>query len=93
MRRLYRFPLGLRTNPSDRPHRCRRSVSVGADADLVVLDPEIIRDPSTYEKPDVASVGIDHVMVAGAFVVKDGAVVAGATPGRAVRAPLGGRGQ
>lgn len=62
-------------------------IRAGADADLVVFDPEEIRDRSTYEKPDVASVGIDHVLVAGSFVIRDGAVVAGATPGRAVRAP------
>ena len=64
-------------------------IRVGADADLVVFDPERIIDGATYEKPLVASAGIPHVIVAGAFVVKDGNVVAGAKPGRAVRAPMG----
>ncbi len=63
-------------------------IRVGADADLVVFDPEKISDRSTYEKPDVASVGIEHVLVAGTFVVRGGVAVAGVTPGKAVRAPV-----
>jgi N-acyl-D-aspartate/D-glutamate deacylase len=63
-------------------------IRVGADADLVVFDPGTIIDRSTYEKPDVPSTGIDHVIVAGTFVVKDGTVVTGGTPGRGVRAPV-----
>jgi dihydroorotase len=63
-------------------------IRVGADADIVVFDPERIRDRATYEQPDVASVGIEHVLVAGTPVVRDGVIVSGATPGRPVRAPL-----
>jgi N-acyl-D-aspartate/D-glutamate deacylase len=66
-------------------------IRAGADADLVVFDPDTIIDGSTYEKADVPSSGIAHVMVAGVFVVRDGKSVRGATPGRAVRAPLGER--
>ena len=63
-------------------------IRVGADADLVVFDLEKVGDRATYEKPDFASAGIDHVLVGGTFVVRDGAPVANATPGSAVRAPL-----
>ncbi|MBI4622008.1 MAG: amidohydrolase family protein [Verrucomicrobia bacterium] len=63
-------------------------IRVGADADLVVFDPQTIIDRATYEKPDLASAGIAHVLVAGAFVVRDGAPQSGALPGRPVRAPL-----
>ena len=65
-------------------------VRVGADADLVVFDPATINDGATYELPNMPSVGIRHVLVAGVLVVQDGAPRAGVTPGAAVRAPLAG---
>jgi N-acyl-D-aspartate/D-glutamate deacylase len=68
--------------------RNKGRVRSGADADLVLFDPNTIIDGATYEKADVASVGIQHVIVGGTFVVRDGRVVGGATPGRAVRAPI-----
>jgi hypothetical protein len=36
----------------------------------------------------VPSVGIQHVLVGGTFVVKDAQLVSGANAGRAVRAPI-----
>jgi len=64
-------------------------VRVGADADLVVFNPDTVRDRATYEQPNLPSTGIAHVLVSGTFVVRDGVLQAGATPGRPVRAPLG----
>jgi N-acyl-D-aspartate/D-glutamate deacylase len=63
-------------------------IRIGADADLVLFDPERIIDGATYEKADVPSRGIQHVIVAGTFVVRDAKRVSGATPGHAVRAPI-----
>jgi N-acyl-D-aspartate/D-glutamate deacylase len=63
-------------------------VRVGADADLVVFDPNHIIDRATYERPDLPSEGIAHVLVGGTFVVRDGKLQTGVKPGRAVRAPL-----
>jgi len=63
-------------------------VRVGADADLVLFSPDTVIDRATYTQPDLASAGIPHVLVAGEFVVRDGAIQAGAAPGRPVRAPL-----
>lgn len=54
------------------------------DADLVVFDPGVVESRSTYETPREHPVGIDHVVVDGEFVVRDGATT-GATPGVAVR--------
>jgi N-acyl-D-aspartate/D-glutamate deacylase len=62
-------------------------VRAGADADLVLFDPATVIDRATYEKPDLPSTGIRHVLVAGEFVVRDGQVVAGARPGRGIKAP------
>jgi N-acyl-D-aspartate/D-glutamate deacylase len=61
-------------------------VQVGADADLVVFDAEKVIDRATYEDSHQPSAGIAHVLVGGALVLRDGALVAGATPGRAIRA-------
>ena len=42
------------------------------DADLVVFDPDSVRDRSTFEDPTRYSTGIHHVFVNGEFVVQDG---------------------
>lgn len=69
-------------------------VQVGADADLTVFDPDEVVDRATFEDPDQPSEGIEHVLVGGTFVVKDGALIADARPGQPVRRegprPIGG---
>ena len=60
-------------------------VKPGADADLTVFDPAHVIDRATFENPARASAGIAFVMVAGTFVVRDGKLVDGVTPGRPVR--------
>jgi N-acyl-D-aspartate/D-glutamate deacylase len=56
----------------------------GADADLVVFDPETVTDHSTYTKPAEPSAGFRYVLVAGTLVVEDGRLVPGVAPGRPV---------
>ena len=68
--------------------RDKGRVRLGADADLVLFDPATIRDVATYERPAQFSQGMRYVLVNGAFVVRDGRLMRGATPGRPVRAPL-----
>jgi N-acyl-D-aspartate/D-glutamate deacylase len=50
--------------------RRKGRLQVGADADVVVFDPEKVSDRATVEHPDRFAVGIDYVLVAGR-VVKD----------------------
>jgi N-acyl-D-aspartate/D-glutamate deacylase len=64
--------------------RKKGRVQVGVDADVVVFDAEKFRDQSTFEKPDVPSVGVRYLVVNGTVVVDGGAVVEGVAPGRAV---------
>ena len=63
----------------------------GADADLVVFDPQTIRDRSTFEKPMQPSVGVRDLLVAGTPVIEDGKMVEGAFPGKAILGPGKGR--
>ena len=50
--------------------RRKGRLQVGADADVVVFDPEKVSDRATAEHPNRFAVGIDYVLVAGK-VVKD----------------------
>ena len=68
------------------PEMARKGrVQVGSDADLTLFDPERILDRATYDAPDQYSAGIEHVLVGGTFVVRDGALVDGVQPGRPLR--------
>ena len=61
--------------------------SVGADADLILFDPDTVIDRSTYEEPTLPPDGMLHVLVNGVPVVRDSAVVEGVSPGKGIRAP------
>jgi N-acyl-D-amino-acid deacylase len=58
----------------------------GAFADVVVFDPATIADRATFEKPHQYAVGVKHVFVNGAAVLRDGEHT-GALPGRALKGP------
>jgi N-acyl-D-amino-acid deacylase len=64
----------------------RGFVQEGMFADVVVFDPATVGDRATFEKPHQYSVGMKHVFVNGAQVLKDGEHT-GAKPGRAVWGP------
>ncbi len=55
-------------------------------ADLVVFDPETIRDRATFERPHQYAEGVSLVVVGGE-VVLDGARATAARPGRVLRGP------
>jgi len=61
--------------------RKKGRLQVGADADLVVFDPAMVRDRATYQNPYQSPEGIPHVIVAGEWVVRNGAVREGLYPG------------
>lgn len=63
-------------------------VQAGADADLVVFDPQTVIDRSTFERPAEYSAGFRLVLVAGTPVVKEGQLQNAVAPGQAIRAPL-----
>lgn len=61
-------------------------IAVGSDADITIFDPATVLDRATFEAPTTPSAGIPHVLVNGTFVVRDGALVEDARPGRPVLA-------
>jgi N-acyl-D-aspartate/D-glutamate deacylase len=66
--------------------RDRGVVKIGARADLVVFDPRRVADRATFEDPHRYAAGIEHVLVNGSLVVKDGAHT-GSLPGRILTPP------
>lgn len=71
------------------PARClglldRGILRPGMAADIAVFDPDTISDRSTYDDPRRYAVGVEHVLVNGVPVLKDGEPT-GATPGRGLK--------
>ncbi|HLH04495.1 MAG TPA: amidohydrolase family protein [Bryobacteraceae bacterium] len=60
-------------------------LQVGADADIVLFDPQRVNDPATFENPAQYSEGIPYVMVHGVWVVKDSQIQKDVFPGRPIR--------
>lgn len=64
--------------------RGKGRIRVGADADITAFDPATVRDRATFEKGLAFSAGIDHVLVNGVAIVREGQSVRGVFPGKAV---------
>jgi N-acyl-D-amino-acid deacylase len=64
----------------------RGCLDPGCFADVVVFDPESIRDHATFDDPRQYASGVSDVFVNGVQVLRDGNHT-GATPGRVVRGP------
>jgi N-acyl-D-aspartate/D-glutamate deacylase len=59
----------------------------GADADIVVFDPNTITDCATYQKPMEPSTGVHYLVVAGTLLIDNGNLVPNIFPGRALLGP------
>jgi N-acyl-D-aspartate/D-glutamate deacylase len=86
LRKMTLMPAQVLERSTPAAHRKGR-LQEGADADLVVFDPETIRDRSTFERPMEPSVGVHYLVVAGTLVIDDGKMVPEAYPGRALVGP------
>jgi N-acyl-D-amino-acid deacylase len=62
----------------------RGALRLGYFADVVVFDPARIQDHATYVQPHQYATGVEHVLVNGVQVLKNGEHT-GAKPGRAIR--------
>jgi dihydroorotase/N-acyl-D-amino-acid deacylase len=64
----------------------RGVLKAGMWADVVVFDPDTIRDLATFESPNQLSAGMDYVLVNGVPVI-DGGKMTNALPGKVLRGP------
>jgi N-acyl-D-amino-acid deacylase len=62
----------------------RGLLAAGQWADVVVFDPHTVQDEATFADPHQYASGIEHVLVNGVSVIRDGEHT-GATPGRVLR--------
>jgi N-acyl-D-aspartate/D-glutamate deacylase len=67
--------------------RTKGRLQEGADADIVVFDPQTIADRSTFEKPMEPSAGVHYLLVGGTPIIDDGKPVPDIFPGRALVGP------
>jgi hypothetical protein len=63
-------------------------VQVGADADIIVFDPETVADRATFKESCQTSAGMKHVLVNGTFLIRDEQLDTDAFPGKPVRRPI-----
>ena len=59
-------------------------VQVGADADLTIFDPRTVIDLATYTDSMQFAAGIQHVLVGGVAVIRDGKPVPDVLPGKPI---------
>ncbi|HEY2858201.1 MAG TPA: D-aminoacylase [Terracidiphilus sp.] len=64
----------------------RGVLKAGMAADVVIFDPQTIRDKSTFEEPNQLAEGMEWVLVNGVPVIGDGKMT-GALPGKVLRGP------
>ncbi len=64
----------------------RGVIKLGMWADLVIFDPDTVRDRATFEQPNQLSEGMQYVLVNGVPVIADTRMT-GALPGKVLRGP------
>ena len=62
----------------------RGRIETGAFADIAVMDLDAVQDNASFEQPHQFSTGVQHVLVNGVIVLKDGEMT-GKRPGRSLR--------
>jgi N-acyl-D-glutamate deacylase len=74
--------------PSTPDMRAKGRLRPGADADIVVFDPETLADRAEFSAMNRPAEGVRHLLVGGRPVIADGVMDVAARPGQPVRRPL-----
>ncbi len=64
--------------------RLKGRLQEGADADVVIFDPQTVTDRATYQHPMEPSAGVEYLLVGGVVTVDKGKLVQGTFPGKAI---------
>jgi N-acyl-D-aspartate/D-glutamate deacylase len=64
--------------------RLKGRLQEGADADVVIFDPQTVTDRATYQHPMETSVGVEYLLVGGFMLVDKGKLMEGVVPGKAI---------
>jgi len=64
--------------------RLKGRLQEGADADVVIFDPQTVTDRSTYQHPMETSLGVEYLLVGGVTLVDKGKLTEGVFPGKPV---------
>ncbi|HME36859.1 MAG TPA: amidohydrolase family protein [Candidatus Sulfotelmatobacter sp.] len=86
LRKMTLMPAQMLERSTPAAHQKGR-LQEGADADVVIFDPQTIADRSTFEKPMEPSVGVRYLLVGGTAVIDEGKIVPDVFPGRPVLGP------
>lgn len=86
LRKMTLMPAQMLERSTPAAHRKGR-LQEGADADIVIFDPQTIADRSTFEKPMEPSVGVHYLLVGGTAVIDDGRLAPDVFPGQAIVGP------
>jgi N-acyl-D-aspartate/D-glutamate deacylase len=86
LRKMTLMPAQMLERSTTEAHKKGR-LQEGADADIVVFDPQTISDRSTFDKPMEPSVGVHELLVGGTLLIDDGKIVPDLHPGRAILGP------
>ncbi len=86
LRKMTLMPAQMLERSTPAAHQKGR-LQEGADADIVIFDPQTIADRSTFEKPMEPSVGVHYLLVGGTPLIDEGKLVPDVFPGRALLGP------
>lgn len=86
LRKMTLMPAQMLERSTPAAHRKGR-LQEGADADIVIFDPQTIADRSTFEKPMEPSVGVHYLLVGGTAVIDESKLAPDVFPGQAIVGP------